>query len=585
MADVPILLVSSLRAAQASRILLPAYDVHVWVGGGEDISPYRDADVLVWPDSSAEGPPWSDEIRNAVAPISKRLRVLDVTDHSGGWDACSALDEGWLPESTLTWCRARLNGTHGPTPEPIIEQTAPEPVVNEPEQSPPSEQPPGAIPQPGPPPKTRKKRNLSLSTGGAEEQPDLDLPSSFMRWNELGLELNGRGIPHWNVDNCERALNKHPLTAGRFWWDEFHCKVFTTWGIAQGDESIIPRELNDVDPVAIAVFMQRKMGMFGINDMTIKKTINRIAADAIRCEPKEWMDSLEWDGTERLLSFLPKYLGTPDTEYHQKAGRNFFRGMVARIYHPGCKMDNVLVLQGKQGLKKSTALAVVGGPWYAEGHEEVGSKDFYLTLHGKLVVEIAEMDSFTRAEIAKVKQVITCSTDRYRTPYGQLSVDYPRRSVFVGSTNEEVFLRDPSGARRFWPVTCGVINIPALQHDRVQLFAEAVAEFKRGAGWWDMPEQETLEMQNERQESDDWAPLVRRYLEKEQRNGVWEDRYEPLMVATVADVLAGAVNKPAGQWTKQDTKRVTDILRHFHWKREPVPEPGTGHHYVRPRHY
>lgn len=562
MADTPILLVASLRALEASQILLPVYRSEVWIGGGGDLTPYRGSDILVWPDATPDAAEWGDGIRAALSPVASRLRVLDVSDHSGGWDAESARDEGWMPDDTLAWARRRLNGVHTePEPEP------------EPEARPPIEAPPGE------PSKKRAKKErpagIALVRGGAEEQPDLDLPASFMKWEQLGLELNGRGVPHWNIDNCERALQKHPLTTGRFWYDEFHCKVFTTWGAAQGDQTLIPRELADVDPVSLAMFMQRKMGMFGINDLTVKKTILRIASDDIRCEPKQWMNTLEWDGESRLLQFLPRYIGTPDTEYHQKAGRNFFRAMVARIYHPGCKMDNVLVLQGKQGIRKSTALNVIGAPWYAEGHESIGSKDFYLTLQGKLVVEIAEMDSFSRAEIAKVKQVISCQTDRFRTPYGSLAVDYPRRSVFVGSTNEDVFLRDPTGARRFWPVFCGAIDIPALKRDRVQLFAEAVAEFKQGEGWWDMPEQETLDMQGDRQEVDDWESLVRRYIAKEERNGTWEIRYEPLIEVSTTELLGRCLSKPTGQWSKYDQARVTSILRRLGWKRGKADDDTT----------
>lgn len=573
-----LLLVASLRAVEAARILLPAYEPQVWVGGGGDLTPYRGADILVWPDADTESASWGAGVRDALGVVAERLRVLDVSDHAGGWDAESARDEGWLPDDALAWCRRRLNGDnapdHPPEPEP-----AP-PVLAIPEEPPPPEPPPEATPK-----KRGKKARpagMTLVQGGAEVQPDLDLPSAFMRWEELGLELNGRGIPHWNVDNCERALQKHALTAGRFWWDEFHCKVFTTWGVGQGDQTIMPRELADVDPVAIAMFMQRKLGMFGINDLTIKKTIMRVAAEDIRCEPKAWMNTLVWDGEERLLQFLPRYIGTPDTEYHQKAGRNFFRGMVARVYHPGCKMDNMLVLQGPQGIKKSTALNTIGGRWYAEGHESIGTKDFYLTLHGKLIMEIAEMDSFGRAAIAKVKQVITCQTDRYRTPYGALAVDYPRRNVFVGSTNEDTFLRDPTGARRFWPVTCGTIDIPGLRRDREQLFAEAVAEFKGGEGWWDMPEQETLDMQGERQEVDDWESLVRRYITKEEANGKWEPRYDPLTVVSTPLLLGQALNKAAGQWTREDHSRITAIMRGLGWKRTKA-EDGT-YVYVKPQY-
>ena len=114
-------------------------------------------------------------------------------------------------------------------------------------------------------------------------------------------------------------------------------------------------------------------------------------------------------------------------------------------------MDNMIVLEGEQGSLKSTALGALGGPWYAEVNESVQSKDFHLSLQGKMIIEIAELDSFSKAETTRIKQVITCQTDRYRKPYGHYTEDHPRTCVFAGSTNEDQYLRDHTGGWRFVP--------------------------------------------------------------------------------------------------------------------------------------
>ena len=207
----------------------------------------------------------------------------------------------------------------------------------------------------------------------------------------------------------------------------------------------------------------------------------------------EYLGALEWDGVERLDGWLGRYCGvvvsSPGREaYARTVGRCWMVGAVARAFLPGCKMDTVLILEGAQGIRKSTALAVLGGKWFAEFTIDLshGGKDALLSLASPWIVELAELNSLRRAEAKQIKSFLSATSDRYRTPYGRVVKDVPRGLVFAGSINPDggEYLLDTTGNRRFWPVTVpGVIDTEALERDRNQLWAEAVARFRRGEAW------------------------------------------------------------------------------------------------------
>jgi len=127
-------------------------------------------------------------------------------------------------------------------------------------------------------------------------------------------------------------------------------------------------------------------------------------------------------------------------------------------------------------------------------------------------VEIAELDSFYRADLTRIKSVITSRTDNYRAPYDRVSLDHPRMSVFAGTTNEKLWSRDQTGARRFWPIECKAVRLDKIATDRSQLFAEAVELYKKKENWWMMPKAETEAEQEARRQSDEWETIIYDFL-------------------------------------------------------------------------
>jgi predicted P-loop ATPase len=219
---------------------------------------------------------------------------------------------------------------------------------------------------------------------------------------------------------------------------------------------------------------------------------------------------------------------------------------------PGCKVDTMVILEGIQGARKSTALSIIGGKWFTECDEKMGTKDFYQKIQGHLLVEIAELDSFQRSEVTTIKNVLSQRVDKFRPPYGKNLETFPRQCVFVGTTNNDEYLRDSTGARRFWPVTISEIDLPGLKADREQLFAEAVHLFKQGTTWWEMPKTEAEFEQSERAESDVWMPTIENFLVGH-------------MMTNVTDILYKALKMDHSKMDRNSQARVVSILKRLGW--------------------
>ena len=466
----PVLLVEGEKAADAvHRIAGGVYVVISWPGGSNawkyvDWSPVHGRSITIWPDADEDGLKCAEGIASELLPRSKSIKIIDPAGQPKGWDGADAQEEGWKWKQLLEWAkpRARL-------------------VVK-------------------PPKPTEEPQPADGDTG-----QHFQGKSCFAIWEELGLEVTKQGTPVKNLLNATTALHNCQALKGRIWYDEFHDKVFTDWGGGR-------REWSDADTLLLTRYVQSELRLpFG--DELVLKAVKLTAHDVTKNEPLEWLDSLVWDQTPRIAEVFTKAFGAEEGLYSFTCCENFFISMVARMARPGCKVDTMVILEGAQGTKKSSALEALAGTWFAEASESVNSKDFFLTLRGKIILEIGEMDAFNRAETTKIKQIISCRTDRYRKPYGREAQDFPRRCIFVGTTNDDHYLRDTTGARRFWPVKCQEIDLDQIRRDREQYFAEAYSKLKAGATWWEMPIELTEIEQEGRRQSDSWEEVVGEWID------------------------------------------------------------------------
>jgi predicted P-loop ATPase len=326
----------------------------------------------------------------------------------------------------------------------------------------------------------------------------------------------------------------------------------------KAEDTFKPRVLRDED----VGLVQDKLQHLGLKRLS-KDTTHQAVAIVARENPfhpiRDYLDGLTWDDKPRLAEFLPIYFGAKGGDYSKKIGTMFMISMVARIYDPGCKADHMLVLEGPQGILKSTACALLGGTWFSDSLPEVtAGKDVSQHLNGKWLIEVSEMHAMNRAEAAQLKAFITRTTERYRPSYGRNEVIEPRQCVFIGTTNRDVYLRDESGGRRFWPVKCGTIDIEALRFDRDQLFAEAVARYRHSEHWWpdaDFERQHIVPQQASRYESDVWEEVIGAWI-------VLKDR------VTVGQVAREALDIQTPRIGRTEQNRVMAALERLGWERE-----------------
>ncbi len=376
--------------------------------------------------------------------------------------------------------------------------------------------------------------------------------SQYGVWEELGLECTERG-PVANLSNVLRVFENHPELVTptpiiRF--DEFHGRYFHRDG----------HEWRDVDELVLATWMQRACRFRAASSVLVHQAAIVAAHRHVTNEPRDWMESLAWDGTPRIAHFFHEVLGAKDSEYIRAASRNFWLGMVKRVYEPGCRLRNVVVLEGSQDKGKSFALAKIGGPWYAEASDSVMSKDFYLAMQGKFLIEIAELDAFSRADVRRIKQIISSPIDRYRAPYARAAQDYPRRCVFTGTTNEDAYLGDVTGGTRFWPVPTGELRLDLIDDNREQLFAEAVAAIKAGEAHWHMPAEATRRAQESRRQADEWEEVVSDWL----RDRGMLAGAEITMIEVAREALEIKVDK----LDRLTQRRIAEVLRALGFKRD-----------------
>ena len=334
-----------------------------------------------------------------------------------------------------------------------------------------------------------------------------------------------------------------------------------------------PREGRQLDSQAVTYCQHwlRKLAGPAFTREAVKEGL-LVAAQQNAFHPvREYLKSLRWDGTRRLDTWLSIYFGTEQDRYHAEVGRMWLVSAVARVMRPGCQADYLLVLEGEQGKKKSSALRVLGGEWTLEGLPDLRDQPRAASqIQGKWIVEIPELHAIKGQSVTLVKQWITTRVDSFRAAYAEFQQDKLRQCIFAATTNEERYLIDSTGGRRFWPVRCAHIDLVKLRADRDQLWAEALETFMGGEAvewspgahgawsWW--PSDSDLELtgalataQEARFDEDEWSARIGNWL-------IGKD------AVTVGMILSGPLNVEPGKWTRPDQTRVGAILRRLGWR-------------------
>jgi predicted P-loop ATPase len=592
-----VLLVEGEKCADAGTVELSDLVVVSWPGGCNaeskvDWSPLARRKVITWADCDAKRVPLTKAERDALPdkdaraaaqaekpilpeadqPGTKAMRAIHRHLHAmdaqiwsmaipapgekpNGWDIADAIEEGLVGAALVE--HIRTHASRVPAPGAI------DPV----------EMPPNAASTPS---------GAGASQGGPPAPPPDDEDYGEFGphgWRRLLLRRDGKLVDC--RENVYLMLKYHPAWQGVLWGDEFAKKIVMRkpppWRTGKGFESGTVWDADDALRLGLWLAHTERMIVKNVQNLSLSVGW---AANENRCHPvREYLDGLVWDGTERIDKWLTDFMGVKESEYSRLVGRFFLIGLVARIYRPGCQMRFMPIFEGRQYRGKSSAFRVLGGKWYGDSTLNLHNKDSYQLIQGVWVYEIAELDSFSRADSTMVKAFISSQVDRFRAPYAAAPEDHPRSVGFGGSTNEGEYFKDETGNTRYWPLRCeevDSINIDGLAGVRDQLFAEATDLFRRGERWHPLAEEQQMLFepeQAEREVVDPWYERVVIYL-----GGTTVSRVTALELLT--DCLKIEVGK-IGR-AKAESMAISKIMRRQGWKKERETSGNRLWYYERP---
>lgn len=280
---------------------------------------------------------------------------------------------------------------------------------------------------------------------------------------------------------------------------------------------------------------------------------------------RDRMNTLDWDETPRLETWLSRYLGAADTPYARTVGRKWLISAVARLYRPGCKADYCLVLEGERGIKKSQALIILGLEYTRDIRADVRNVDAVDALHRSTWIAcLTELEALKRAkDLEASKAFMTATEDHFREKYARVTRTYKRGMVFAATTNESDYLVDSTGNRQYWPVQCTLIDIAALIADVEQLWAEALIAYRDGEQWW--LEDETLAAEEQ---------IARLALDP------WEDELAIALAhadsVSTRDCLEKHLDIPVERRTSFQAQRLGRVLKRIGWERVLTRDAETG---------
>ncbi|SMP35309.1 VapE domain-containing protein [Shimia sagamensis] len=376
----------------------------------------------------------------------------------------------------------------------------------------------------------------------------------------------GDGTLHPNTNNVFLYLKNQEPWNNVFAFDAFRGEAVVKIPYPGEVQTLPhPRPLEDADYRSIHAMMQQT-GLWPatISKLTVMDAVDRLC-DANSEEPvQNYLNNLPSFMPMGLLdNWLFLYLGVERTgdaltdEYIRQVGRCWMVGAVARAFEPGCQMDNALILEGPQGVGKSSALRTLlpDPEWFGDALPDFHSKDSSEYMNGLWIIEMSELTNVIKSEVEDMRKFMTRRVEKYRPSYGRKDIRRPRRAVLAGSTNRDDYLKDVDGERRFWPVVVGQIDLEGLKANRDPLWKETYDAYQRGERWH-------------------MDPIVAGYAKMLQQERVEDDPWEPKIVPIVRDLnevspqfIADQMGIPLENWNQSTSRRITRILKRLGFER------------------
>ncbi len=418
-----------------------------------------------------------------------------------------------------------------------------------------------------------------LSIAKSDFQQNLDVvngPEDNIAWRLEKLVRNSNtGLIDKSIGNAVTILTNDTSLNKNMIFDRFSNRFLITKKLPWDRMGMnYPRLWSDSDDAELRLYFEKNYDKFKGKDMINDALLVLKNRNSINIA-KQYFENLPvHDGITRLETLFIDYLGAEDSAYTRATTRKTFIAAVARaITERPIKFDNMIILTGPQGIGKSTILSKMAGDWFTDNIVDFNSKDTLLILQNCLIAEIAELQSFKKADVNTLKMFLGQQTDKFRAPYERREEEHPRHCVFFGTTNDKEFLRDATGNRRYWPIECGVKKslksvFDDLDSEKEQIWAEAVKLFKEGEKLYldSELENEARKQQKERLEEDPWESAILDYLDME----IHEDWYDKGLDASgdmilrdrvsVSEILKNCLDIPVRQQDRQSRTRVLSIL-------------------------
>lgn len=316
-------------------------------------------------------------------------------------------------------------------------------------------------------------REVESAAVRVARQADAPTPERAPGLSPDEFSTNDEGVPYKTQRNARAALLRMGVKLS---YDEFASRY-----LVEGLDGFGP-SLDDAALTRMRLTMEEDYRLTFAKERWFDFATDHARKNSFH-PVKDHLAALEWDGEPRIDHWLHRYGGAEDSEYVRAVSSIPLIAAVRRIYQPGCKFDEMPVLESGQGTNKSRALAVlaVREDWFTDDCPlNADSKLLIEQLDGRWIVEMGELKGMRRGEVEGVKSMLSRSVDKARLAYGRMTEERPRQCVFIGTTNDSAYLRDMTGNRRFWPVRVPRFDVEALRRDRDQLWAEAAAREAKG---------------------------------------------------------------------------------------------------------
>lgn len=389
----------------------------------------------------------------------------------------------------------------------------------------------------------------------AGETMPLDLPP-FARDKKGGIEAT--------VTNTVLAVRRPDLVGLQVAYDEFRDEIT----VAQPGAELAWRPMTDSDAVTI------RMGLEAVGFKAAPKELTRDACVLVAAEnsydsAQLWLGSLQWDGVPRVERFLIDFMGCEDTPYTRAVALYMWSALAGRVIQPGVKADMVPIYEGDQGLRKSSSIeALSPAPeFFVELDFDKDEDDTVRSLRGALVGEVAELSGLHTRQIEWIKKFVVRKTEKWIPKYKEFATTFPRRLLFIGTTNRTDILADETGNRRWLPVHITKADVEGIVAARDQLWAEGAALFRQHGVMWHEAERLGAHEHADYTMEDAWETSIAKWLAStddfDEAGAVWGER-----AFTTHDVLSGALRLSAKEQDRLAQKRVSAILRTFGYEQK-----------------